>query len=93
MLLLATLLLSGASVHAADVAKGRALHDKSCVSCHMSLMKGKASLIYTRPDRRIQTYQGLVAHVKRCAATIGVDWSEASVQDVAAFLNQEYYKF
>ena len=92
-MMLAAFLLAGGSVQAADVAAGRALHDKSCVSCHMSLMKGKASLIYTRPDRRIQTYQGLVAHVKRCAATVGLDWSEESVQDVAAFLNQEYYKF
>jgi mono/diheme cytochrome c family protein len=91
--MLAATLLLDASAYGADVAAGRALHDKSCIACHASLMKGKPSLIYTRPDRRIQTYQGLVAHVSRCAATVGVDWSEASVKDVAAFLNQTYYKF
>jgi mono/diheme cytochrome c family protein len=87
------LLLFGVPAHAADVAAGRALHDKNCNSCHASLMKGQPSRIYTRPDRRVQSYQGLVSQVRRCAASLGAQWSDEPVNDVAAFLNQEYYKF
>ena len=95
--LLALALLS-TSLHAApfdkgDPKAGRALHDKSCTSCHVSMFSGDGSKIYTRADRKTQTAQQLAARISGCNANTGAGWFPEDEAHVGAYLNQQYYKF
>ena len=48
----------------ADVAAGKALHDKNCVGCHASSYGGDGSAIYTREYNKVKTSKGLLAQVR-----------------------------
>lgn len=90
-------LLAG-SAHAApfakgDPVKGKALHDKACISCHASMFGGDGSEIYTRPDRKIKNAQQLAARIAACNANTGAGWFPEDEAHVGAYLNQQYYKF
>jgi mono/diheme cytochrome c family protein len=87
------LLLYPAFSTAADLEAGRQLHDANCTACHQSLMAGEANRIYTRPDRRVDSYDELVAQVRRCELNLGLQWLEEDVSNVAAFLNTQHYHF
>lgn len=92
-LCIATTVLTVKPAGAADIQAGRSLHEKSCVACHASLTQGKPSEVYTRADRRVKSHDALVAQVRRCAATVGPQWSEKDITNVAAFLDATFYKF
>lgn len=77
---------------AADIARGKVLHDDHCVACHKSMFGGDATRIYTRPDRRVQTRDGLTRQVERCKNSLGLQWFDEEVADVAEYLNATYYK-
>lgn len=77
----------------ADVQNGKELHDSNCTSCHISKLGGDGSGIYTRENRRIESYPGLVKQVNRCRDSLGVPWPEDHVNDVVEYLNNNYYKF
>ena len=77
----------------ADVAAGKALHDKNCVSCHASSYGGDGSAIYTREYNKVKTSKGLLAQVRACNTNIGLKWFEDEELNTAAYLNQTYYKF
>ena len=90
------LLASGA--HAAAVAKGdprigKTLHDKTCINCHASMFGGDGSKIYTRADHKVRTAQQLAARISACNANTGAGWFPEDEAHVAAYLNQQYYKF
>ena len=96
-ILFATAMLS-MSVHAAPFAKGdprtgKTLHDKACVSCHVNMFGGDGSKIYTRADRKTKTAQQLAARISGCNANTGAGWFPEDEAHVAAYLNQQYYKF
>jgi mono/diheme cytochrome c family protein len=78
---------------AADPANGRALHDPNCIACHEALMEGNADALYTRPDRLVGNFDALVKQVNRCQLTLGLQWFDEDISDVAHYLNQTYYKF
>lgn len=77
----------------ADVAAGKVLHDKNCISCHASSYGGDGSAIYTRENTLVKTSKGLLAQVRNCNTMIGLKWFEDEELNVAAYLNQTYYKF
>lgn len=77
----------------ADAVAGKALADKNCVSCHASSYGGDGSVIYTREYRKVNTSKGLVAQVRNCNTNLGLKWFEDEELNVAAHLNQTYYKF
>jgi len=76
-----------------DPAKGKALHDKSCTSCHVGMFGGDGSKMYTRPEHKIKTAQQLAARISACSANTGAGWFPEDEAHVAAYLNQQYYKF
>lgn len=76
-----------------DPAKGKALHDKSCISCHAGMVGGDGSKIYTRADRKVKTAQQLASRISACNANTGAGWFPEDEAHVAAYLNQQYYKF
>ena len=95
-LLAAAMLAAGA--HAAPFAKGdpkigKSLHDKACVSCHASMFGRDGSGIYSRSDRKIHGPEQLSARIAACNANTGAGWFPEDELNVAAYLNQQFYKF
>ncbi|MDH5181707.1 MAG: cytochrome c [Gammaproteobacteria bacterium] len=81
------------TVHAADIQLGKELHQENCTDCHISMMGGDGSRIYTREDRRIDSRTGLENQVRRCKTSLGTDWPENQINAVVEFLDQRYYHF
>ena len=77
----------------ADIAAGKALVDKNCVSCHASSYGGDGSEIYTREYRKVKTSKGLLAQVRACNTNLDLKWFEEDELNTAAYLNKSYYKF
>lgn len=98
MTALLALAMLATTVHATPFAKGdprigKALHDKACISCHASMFGGDGSGIYTRADRKITNAKQLAARIAACNANTGTGWFPEDELNVAAYLNQQYYKF
>lgn len=85
--------LAAAAFDKSDPKVGKALVDKSCLSCHVSMFGGDGSKIYTRPDHKVRTPQQLAARVSGCNANTGAGWFPEEEAHVTAYLNQQYYKF
>jgi len=83
-------ILGNASVYASDNAanaeNGKKLYAEHCTTCH-------DTKIHTRPNRIIHTYGDLVNRVKFCDAQSKAGFSEAQINDVAEYLNLNFYKF
>jgi len=78
----------------ADSAKGEKLVAQSnCNACHISLVGGDGTGIYTRADRKVKTASGLSSQVRTCNTMLGTNWFPEDEENVAAYLNQTYYKF
>lgn len=77
----------------ADIVAGKALVEQHCISCHASSYRADGSGIYTREDHKVKTSQGLVAQVRICSTMLGLKWFDEEEINVAAYLNQMYYKF
>ena len=91
-LIISALIITTNSV-AGDIKRGQQLHDENCVSCHKSMLGGDGTGVYTRENRRIDSYEGLVTQVKRCKTSLGVSWPEHQIDDVIAYINNSFYKF
>ena len=76
-----------------DPKAGQVLHDKSCIACHAKMFGGDGSKMYTRADHKIKTPQQLAARISACNANTGAGWFPEDEAHVAAYLNQQYYKF
>jgi mono/diheme cytochrome c family protein len=68
------------------VSNGQELHDGKCLSCHKPGF-------YTRESRRIKSYDSLKTQVQTCATNLSIPWFEDEVEEVANYVNTEYYKF
>ena len=77
-----------------DPKTGKALFDKAkCDACHASMMGGDGSKLYTRPDHKIKSAEALLKQVAFCSGQVGAQWFPEEEEHVAAYLNQQYYKF
>ena len=72
---------------------GQKLEEKSCRACHVSMYGGDGSKVYTRPNRIIKTPQQLLARIDTCNANTNAGLFPEDEVNIAAFLNQQYYKF
>ena len=93
-----TLLLAAIPVFAnpfpkGDARIGKTLHDKSCISCHVSMTGGDGSAIYSRLERKVKNPQQLQARIRNCNANVGANWFPDEENHVAAYLNLQYYHF
>ncbi len=75
----------------ADAAAGKSLVQKDCVGCHEQRF-GDAATIYTRADRRVTTRAQLLAQVQYCNTQLKSNYFPEDEANVAAYLNQQYYK-
>ncbi|HUX65483.1 cytochrome c [Sulfuricella sp.] len=76
-----------------DAKIGKTLHDKSCISCHVSMTGGDGSAIYSRLERKVKNPQQLQARIRTCNANVGANWFPDEENHVAAYLNLQYYHF
>lgn len=77
----------------ADPGLGKTLHDKSCVPCHARMYGGDGSRMYTRQGRLVANKEELLQRVAFCNTMAKAGWLPEEEAAVAAWLNQQYYKF
>lgn len=73
--------------------EGKKLHDAKCVACHVRLVGGDGTEIYKRIDRKIGTPQALLQRVAACNAQVNAGLFPEDEENIAAYLNQQYYRF
>ena len=93
LLLLASLPAAADPFSNGDPKIGKNLEEKSCRACHISMFGGDGSKIYTRPNRIVKTPQQLLVRIGACSANTNAGLFPEDEEHVAAFLNQQYYKF
>jgi hypothetical protein len=76
-----------------DAKTGEKLAKKSCEACHVSLFGGDGSKVYTRSNRIVKNAEQLLARVATCNTNSGANFFPEEELDVAAYLNERYYKF
>lgn len=76
-----------------DIAVAPALHEKSCVSCHVRMYGGDGSRMYTRDGRLLSNRLELLQRVAACNAMVSAGWFPEEEGAVAAWLNRRYYQF
>lgn len=69
----------------ADAQRGRLLYDTACVECH-------TTQAHWREKRLVRTWPDLFHQVTRWQALSGQNWRKEEVADVAAYLNERFYK-
>ncbi|HZX33450.1 MAG TPA: cytochrome c [Rhodocyclaceae bacterium] len=77
----------------ADPNQGKPLHDKSCIACHARMYGGDGSKMYTREKRLVSSKPELLQRVAACSVMAKTGWLPEEEGAVAAWLNQQYYKF
>lgn len=68
-----------------DPERGAKIHEV-CLDCH-------GTALYTKPDRKIQSFAALRKDVVRWGDYYAPALSEQDVDDVTAYLNRDFYKF
>lgn len=77
----------------ADAKAGHAKHEEKCVACHVRLYGGDGSKMYTREGRMLSTKLDVLQRTAACNAQVQAGWFPDEEAEVAAYLNQTYYKF
>lgn len=90
LIILSTILSLPLSFASADEHPGKAIHDESCLKCH----KGDHdAAFYTRKDRKTKTLDRLQTMVRLCDSKIGTALFDEDMDELADYLNTEFYKF
>jgi mono/diheme cytochrome c family protein len=85
LLVIAVSATAPAPAGAADLERGRMLHENHCRMCH-------DSIAYKRGNKIANSYAEIKAQVTRWQTNTGLHWSEADIDSVAAFVAKTYYK-
>lgn len=64
-----------------------------CAKCHSQRVGGDGSRMYTRPERKVKNPSQLLAQVRACNTMLNTGWFPEDEENVAAYLNRDYYKF
>jgi hypothetical protein len=75
-----------------EPARGRTLVEKDCNGCHVRQF-GSVERIYLREDRRVRTPAQLQAQVTYCNTQLGTNYFPDEEAHIAAWLDQQYYRF
>ena len=77
----------------ADLSNGRELHySKRCAACHTEKTSRDEAFIYQRDDRKVRTLYDLRRYVSLCNMELKLELFPEDERDVAAYLNQQYYR-
>ncbi|MCI1191367.1 hypothetical protein MOJ79_05885 [Calidifontimicrobium sp. SYSU G02091] len=78
----------------ADLANGRKIHFESkCAACHEEKTGRDAGFIYLRDERKVKSIFDLRRYVSLCNSELRLGLFPEDERDVAAFVNQQWYKF
>lgn len=81
---------------AADTAlkNGKLIEETKCYACHAKKSGfGNGDMIYTRNDRKVESYSRLKAMVAICNSELRLDLFPEDETDVAQYLNHQFYRF
>jgi cytochrome c2 len=67
--------------------------EHNCNGCHMRMLGGDGTQIFTRADRKVKSPSQLLSQLHVCNAQLGSGLFPEDEQNLAAYLNQRYYKF
>jgi cytochrome c553 len=82
------------SFASADLVNGKAIDQQKCYACHAKKTGfGNGDMIYTRSDSKVKSMADLKRMVGLCNTELRLDLFPEDEADVAAFLNQQFYKF
>lgn len=73
------------SVTAADVQRGRLLYDTHCIACH-------TTQAHWRDKHIVRSWADLLYQVTRMQNNAGQEWGMTEIVDVAAYLNELFYR-
>jgi mono/diheme cytochrome c family protein len=76
-----------------NIEEGKATHEEKCNGCHAAKFGGDGTKIYTRADRRVKTPSGLSQMITTCNAMLGNNLFPEDELHLAAYLNNQFYKF
>ena len=74
-----------AAAAGADVQRGRLLYETHCIVCH-------TTQAHWREKHIVRSWTDLLYQVTRWQKNAGQDWSSEEINDVAAYLNETFYK-
>ena len=80
------ILFATRSASAADVQRGRALYESRCGTCHSESVHGRTKRVAT-------DFNAVRGWVERWNGTLRLRWGDEELDDVAAYLNDTYYRF
>lgn len=93
VMLLSTL-ISAPVFASPDLANGKTIDQQKCYACHAKKTGfGNGDMIYTRSDSKVKSMADLKRMVGLCNTELRLDLFPEDEADVAAFLNQQFYKF
>lgn len=79
---------------AGDPSAGKKLFEQNhCNSCHITVVGGDGSAIFTRSERKVTHPQQLIKQIYLCSGSVGLKLTPQEEQHIGAYLNQNYYKF
>ena len=89
-----SVLMSAPVIAAPDLANGKTIDQQKCYGCHAKKSGfGNGDMIYTRSDSKVKSLANLKRMVGLCNTELRLDLFPEDEADVAAFLNQQFYKF
>ena len=71
---------------AADAARGAALYESRCDSCHSESVHGRAK-------RVAKDFDAVRGWVRRWNDNLSLRWGDEEIDDVSMYLNNTYYKY
>ena len=77
----------------ADAKAGQSKHEEKCVACHVKMYGGDGSKMYTRDGRMLSTKLDILQRTAACNSQVQAGWFPEEEAEVAAYLNQHFYKF
>lgn len=87
-------LLSVPAFATPDLANGKTIDQQKCYSCHAKKTGfGNGDMIYTRGDSKVKSIANLKKMVGLCNTELRLDLFPEDEADIAAYLNQQFYKF
>lgn len=82
----ACLILVAPRATPAEPARGQALYEAHCGSCH-------AESVHGRRNRAATDFDAVRRWVARWSDNLGLRWDAGEVDDVAVYLNRRYYRY
>jgi len=92
-MLLFSAYVSASALQLGDAGRGKTLHDQKCIACHNGQFNGDGNRMYTRPDHKVKTIEGLLKRVEFCNQQLGAGLNENQINDIVKYLNDGFYKF